>query len=123
MRVKVKSLAAEATIIRLEERRALGRNDIDLYVSLSGHRRLEVRQEQRSALLAYAFVRGRDYGRCEKPGKDNPPDLKRVQQLVEKYGSPVSGWPKYKCDPAVLAAWVAGTLVDHPFAKKAEAVS
>lgn len=123
MRVKVKSLAAEATIIRLEERRALVRKDIDLYVSLSAHRRREVRQEQRSALLAYAFIRGRDYGRCEKPGKDNPPDLKRVQQLVEKYGSPVSGWPKYKCPDGVLAAWAAGTLVDHPFKKQVEVVA
>ena len=126
MRVKVKSLAAEAGIIRAEERRALsGRKpDWDLYVSLRDHRRREVRKEQRSAMLAYAFIRGREYGRCEKPGAGNGPDLKRVGQLIEKYGCPVGGYPKYKLPDGVLEAWVAGSLAVHPFARpKPEAVA
>lgn len=124
LRVKVKSLAAEAAIIRLEERRALGRQDVALYVRLRDHRRREVRKEQRSALLAYAFIRDRGYGRCERPGKGNGPDLKRVGQLVEKYGCPVGGYPKYKLPDGVLEAWVAGTLAVHPFARpKLEAVA
>ena len=123
LRVKVKSLAAEAGIIRLEERRALARKDMPLYESLRSHRRAEVRKEQRAALLAYAFVRGRPYSACERPGKDHPPDLERVKQLVEKFGTPVSGWPKYKCWPDVLAKWVAGTLDPHPFAVERPAVA
>lgn len=127
LRVKIKSLAEEARIIRLEERRAKGRRvspgvflgrDDKLWWSLNAHRTWDVRNEARSSILAYAFIRGRSYAACERPAKDNPPDLKRVLHLVEKYGAPVGGVPKYKCPDGVLAAWVAGTLAEHPFAAK-----
>lgn len=114
--MKVKSLAVEAAIIRTEEDRALRRKDAELYASLRDHRRRDARQEQRSALLAYAFLRCRDYSRCERPAKDNPPDLKRVAQLVEKFGTPIRGYPAFKLPAGVLEKWVAGTLEAHPFA-------
>lgn len=125
LRVKIKSLAAEAVIIRAEERRALARGDAALYLSLYGHRRHEeragvrsdVRAESRSALLAYAFIRGRDYAGCERPAKTNPPDTKRLSQLVEKFGSS-PGLP-YKLGPNTLVAWMIG-LLPHPFEAEPE---
>lgn len=138
LKVKVKSLAAEARIIRLEEHRAKGRrvatdakgsdkgDSRPLFgfkgrhdakrESLHRHRVRDVRSEARAALLAYAFIRGREYATVERPAADNPPDLKRVRQLVEKFGSPIGGYPAYACRPETLAAWVDGKLASHPFA-------
>lgn len=111
LRVKVKSLAAEARIIRREERRArCGRTRESLYL----HRIRDVRGEARAALLAYAFLRGREYGAAETPGKFNRPDWKRVLALVNKFGTGHGG-PSWKGTPEVLAAWAAGTLAEHPF--------
>lgn len=138
LKVKIKSLAAESGIIRLEERRSLGRRlsdvkydrdgnvrpmwrefigrDDALYTSLRQHRVIEVRQEQRSSLLAYAFLRGRDYRQCECPAADNKPDLDRVMSLVKKFGPAGNIWTKGTLE-RMLAEWVAGTLADNPFAK------
>lgn len=114
LRVKVKSLAAEARIIRLEERRA---RTTAARESLYFHRIRDVRREARAALLAYAFIRGRDYATCEKPGKWNPPDLVRVQQLVVKFGVRPSLASKGMLEQE-LKAWIAGTLERHPFETK-----
>lgn len=81
LRVKVKSLAAEATIIRREERRASG----DLRVGLHQHRVNEVRSEARSSQLALAFLRGVPVTRLEGTALSYP-NWSRVQKLVEKYG-------------------------------------
>jgi hypothetical protein len=84
LKVKIKTLAEEARIIRLEERRAQAGSR--LQGELHGHRVGEVRHEQRCSLLAYAFLRGIPYASCEK----NPatqPDWKRVAKLVEKFGA------------------------------------
>ncbi len=118
LKVKIKSLAAESGIIRLEERRSLvgKRRDDVLYASLRQHRVIDVRQEQRSSLLAYAFLRGRDYRQCECPAADNKPDLDRVMSLVKKFGPAGNIWTKGTLE-RMLAEWVAGTLADNPFAK------
>lgn len=95
LKVKIKSLAAEAPMIRMEERRAKGRRLAEAFVGrddalreeLYRHRLDVVRPEQRASLLAYAFLRGRPLATVEKkcrPG--NEPDWKRVGQLVEKFG-------------------------------------
>jgi hypothetical protein len=145
LKVKIKSLAAEARIIRLEEDKALCRKrgaaaytpsgapggdkkpkqkssphrKEDRYQSLREHRVFDVRKEQRASLLAYAFIRGKSYAAVEKPHKDNPPDLDRVQKLVEKFGGPP--YRPCKCPRETVVAWRAGTLVEHPFAVKADA--
>jgi hypothetical protein len=73
LKIKIKSLAQEARIIRREERRALrtGRwakahEELDdqkshyaLYESLHGHRTMDLRGEARASLIAYAFMRGK----------------------------------------------------------------
>lgn len=117
----MKSLAEEARIIRLEERRSLDRKkpDLDLYLSLRHHRRWDVRREQRSTLIAYAFLRGRQYAQVEKPDKSNPPDLARVKSLIDKFGSS-PGSVGFKITPEQLKAWVGGVLpiAENPFVLK-----
>lgn len=86
LKVKVKSLVAEARIIRLEERRAKAGSR--LHGELRRHRTFDLRVEQRLSLLAYAFLRGRPRVACEPRCKAEP-DWARVLKLVEKFG-PVS---------------------------------
>lgn len=90
LRVKIKSLAAEARIIRHEERkvkarrREPGEEPDTLFFDLQRHRKIDVRREARSALLAYGFIRGTTYVAMEvKP--HTKPDWKRVQKMVERF--------------------------------------
>lgn len=86
LRVKVKSLADEAKIIRREESRAKSWHE---WISLKDHRKGIVRSEARSAQLALAFIRGMSYETVEPyvhPG--NEPNWKRVKELVLKYSVP-----------------------------------
>lgn len=82
LKVKIKSLAAEAAIIRKEERRHRGDTRTGLYL----HRVNDVRYEARAALLAYAFLRGRPLARVEAKSHRKAP-WPRVEQLVKKYGT------------------------------------
>jgi hypothetical protein len=88
LRVKVKSLAAEAAIIRREERR-LGHGR--LYEELHAHRVGVLRAEARLSHLAYNFVRGRKWEIAEpKRRPENEPtasDWKRIIDMVLRYGS------------------------------------
>ena len=103
--MKVKSLAAEARIIRLEERKALGRRvpDAAVYASLRTHRVCAVRREQRSSLLAYGFLRGRPYAAIETPAATNPPDWARVKKIASRFNG---HW--LDTDKSALDAWAAG---------------
>jgi hypothetical protein len=81
-RVKIKSLAEEARIIRLEERRCVGiKRDADRGC-LRLHRISVVRNEQRATLLALAFLRGVPYRVIEKEGS-KPVDKKAVLRILE----------------------------------------
>lgn len=98
LKVKIKSLAAEARIIRLEEKRSLGRRVGPgvfkgrrewLFLSLRHHRVKDVRGEQRHSLLAYAYLRGRSYASAEgtRPREWwREPSWERVAELVRKFG-------------------------------------
>lgn len=88
LRVKVKSLAEEARIIRREERRArFG----DLRGELHWHRISDVRLEARATHIAYGLVKGLPIERIEKPRAERPEHLwKKIRAMVEKYG-PVDG--------------------------------
>ncbi len=92
LKVKIKSLAEEARIIRKEERKAAeNTNDYGYNEELSGlhgHRVGPVRRESRHALLAYGFLRNTPYRRMESKAH-TVPDWARVQKLVEKYGAQV----------------------------------
>ncbi len=97
LKVKIKSLADEAKIIRHEEkkwgpRRERSFEHMLLHDSLRDHRRLDVRSEARAAHLAYAYLKGRDYIQVENHLRD-PNDSKHmviwheVSRLVKKYGT------------------------------------
>lgn len=87
LKVKIKSLAEESRIIRLEEHRAKRHGRRDLRQSLAGHRRGIVRRESRHTLLAYAYLRIKTYRSCERVSH-NEPDWDSVRRMVEKYGPP-----------------------------------
>lgn len=75
-KINVKSLAAEARIIRLEELRTSGESEIrrQMYLHRVGH----VRGEARAAQLAYGFLRGRQRQQLEQSRKPLP--AKRVRE-------------------------------------------
>lgn len=91
LKIKIMSLAAEATIIRREERRWHRNTDVAIATrnGLRSHRVNEVRIEARAALVAYAYVRGRAYAQLEAFPL-TPPRWDRVLILVRRYG----GLPK-----------------------------
>lgn len=83
LKVKIKSLAAEARIIKDEIKKT---RDPGLRYSLHEHNVLVVRHEARHTLLAYGFLRGRTYEQLENKCKHQMPDWKKVRKMVEKYG-------------------------------------
>jgi hypothetical protein len=83
LKIKIKSLAAEARIIRDEERKWPGQHP--LRASLRKHRLRDVRAEGRYALLAYGFLRHRPLAAVEGTARSEP-CWERVQKLAEKYG-------------------------------------
>lgn len=116
LKVKIKSLADEARVIRLEEKRAMRRGrdaklsrfaDPELQRHLWQHRTVDLRGEQRSALLAYAFLRGRPYAAAE-PKAATPPDWERVRRIAEKFGG----------RPGVPAAVAASAVAEWAAAQK-----
>lgn len=98
LRVKIKSLAEEARIIRREERRCrdsltrtVGHDEqraalAGSYASLRAHRVVDVRREARYSLLAYALIRGRTYRSQEAKADPSKIDVKKLGQLIYRFG-------------------------------------
>lgn len=82
LKIKIKSLAAEAAIIRKEEARRPGG---DTRTFLHEHRVNKVRKECRAASLAYGFLRGRPYKVMEAKCHEAP-QWSVVERLILKYG-------------------------------------
>jgi hypothetical protein len=57
LRVKIKSLAEEAKIIRFEEARTKG----EIRDQLHRHRVIDVRMAARNSHIAYTLIRGKEY--------------------------------------------------------------
>jgi hypothetical protein len=98
LKVKVKSLAAESKIIRLEESRA---KTPEARASLHQHRVGIVRLAARNTLLAYGYLRGRSYRQLEA-SCERPPDWSVVEKMVMKYGPPAhnvsfDAWKESTC--------------------------
>ena len=83
LKVKIKSLAEEARIIRAEERKLPGPQRS----SLRDHRVTVVRRASRHTLLAYAFLRGKRYRATERTSRTSP-DWSTVEKMIKKYGPP-----------------------------------
>lgn len=80
LRVKIKSLAEEAKIIKLEEKRNKKARE-QLYL----HRINVVRTEARATLLAYGFLKKKPYRLLESKGTIQPSILSRVIKMLDKY--------------------------------------
>jgi hypothetical protein len=93
LKIKIKSLAAEARIIKAEERKVKaapfkygGGGGGTAYRELRNHRILVVREECRLTQIAYGFIRGRTYSQIERPAK--PLDYMqwgKIEKMVLKY--------------------------------------
>lgn len=88
LKVKIKSLAEEARIIRKETKRAKSKS---IKEGLALHRKGIVRHEARHTHLAYGFLRGREYRQMEHKAHEAP-DWAKVRRMVEKYGSHLEPW-------------------------------
>lgn len=82
LKVKIKSLAAEAKIIRSEERKA----GPVLRYTLAEHRKGIVREVARESLLAYGFLRGLPYSRIETQNSSEP-DWDSVMKMIHRFGA------------------------------------
>ena len=107
LKIKVVSLAAEARLIRKDERkqlkwaRAAAQNNAygkgaeyaqyhyKVFFGLQAHRKIDVRQESRASNLAYGFLKGRKFSEIERVSHNkntNPPNWTKVKNLVQRYG-------------------------------------
>lgn len=82
LKVKLKSLMAEAKIIKQEELKARDRH---IQGQLHKHRTVDVRNEARSTHLAYSILRGKARHTVETPNSADP-DKGRIISMVRKYG-------------------------------------
>ena len=95
LKIKLKSLAAEAKIIRLEEEKAWHSSRPEVRATreeMYQHRIGIVRYQSRATGLAYAFIRGRTYRDVEPRGQIpeaywNVIMKKSVLDMIHKYGS------------------------------------
>ena len=98
LKVKLKSLMAEARIIRLEESR-----NKHFRTGLALHRRTVVREEARLTGLAYGFLRGRAYDQIEKSERE--PNWDRVKKMIDKYGVCEGGMDARRVQMSAFEAW------------------
>ena len=99
LKIKLKSLAAEAKIIRFHERKikpyikegdnnikpedVIARADYERGV-LRGHRIYLVRKEARDSHIAYGYLRNKAYKQIEN-STDNPPNIKNITKIINKF--------------------------------------
>lgn len=81
LKVKLKSLAAEARIIRKEERKTHGQLREELY----RHRIDVVRRVARNTHIAYGIIRGKTIDQIE-PSRQTEPDWDSINKMIMKYG-------------------------------------
>jgi hypothetical protein len=82
LRIKVKSLAAEAQIIRQEAKKTRGMIRWDL----NHHRKTIVRSHTRTNLLAYGILKGIPYSTMEKKCFERP-DFSAVANIAKRFGA------------------------------------
>ncbi len=83
LRVKLKSLAAEARIIRLEEKRAWAYPQYRQ--ELHRHRVDAVRRAARDTHVAYGLIKGKTLDQIEG-GSASAPNWDAVEKMIKKYG-------------------------------------
>ena len=84
LKIKVKSLTAEARIIRKEEGKVHGM----CKWGLQHHRVTVVRDAARRTLVAYQYVRGRDWESCaSRDVRTRERDRSSIEKMIKKYGT------------------------------------
>lgn len=104
LKIKIKSLAAEAKIIRHAELKLKRLQKLDSREKVYLHRVNIVRPEARAAQLAYGFLRGRTYEQLEQ-NCEKPVPVHYLARLVHKFGGK-------KVTVALIEAWVGGKRFD-----------
>ena len=97
LRIKIRTLQAEAQIIRHEERRTRG---YEKHL-LAEHRRGVVRRAARHNLLAYVHLKGVPYAKVEFNVK-NEPNWQEVMRVVKRFGG----------DPVHIIDWATKESVE-----------
>jgi hypothetical protein len=120
LKIKIQSLAAEARLIRAEEKKQKRRRrwcaqhapetwpraNAEFW-SLRHHRQGVVGCEARVSLLAYGFLRGVPYGQMETSVDPlNHPDLDRVQLLAARFGGSAFDKGAWEAWRATAQAWL-----------------
>ena len=82
LRIKIKSLVAEAQIIRQEAKKTSG----NVKWGLNDHRKMVVRHHIRHNLLAYCIIKGTPYSAIEKKCEILP-DFKKIVVIARKFGA------------------------------------
>lgn len=134
LKIKIMSLAAEARIIRREERRWPRLRDLapeqvtaehvrskrtghapcwTVRATLADHRRGIIRSEARYSLLAYGFLRGRPYRVIERDARELPSEA-RIADLAARFG----GGDK-KALQAQVVEWLKAPAAEAPNRKAA----
>ncbi len=105
LKVKAKSLAAEAAIIRIEERKQLKRplEKRRFYDLLRDHRIKVVRSAARDTHLARMYLKGRDYRAVERTARETP-DVDAIMRMVWMYG--VHAGKPYADELKALRTWL-----------------
>ena len=121
LKIKSKHLSLEAGVIRFEERKLLEqltwlRNNQqptsrleNTYYSISNHRKVDVRNENRATFLARAYIAGKPYNTVEQSVKDTSVlecyIIPRVVAMVKRYHShkttevEIKNWINCDCSP------------------------
>lgn len=109
LKVKIKSLAEEAKIIRTEEKKLPGPSAKRM--ELHEHRVGKVRHCARYALLAYGYLRGKPYRIIEaKCRKHNEPYAKLVESEIARFNG------DFECEELYDAVrdWLKGKTHEIP---------
>ena len=88
LKIKISTFAAEAKIIRREERKWMG--DHPMRSSLHEHRVVGLRRSCRTSSLAYGFLRERLYSTMEAFAYTSP-DWNGIEKEVVRFGCPWYG--------------------------------
>lgn len=105
LKIKLKTLAEEARIIRKEEQKMRGHIWGPKAEKYHRHRIDVVRTEARATHLAYGFLRNRTYGQVESGSHKTVP-YERVAKLVSRYG----GLQYRDVTAETIKAWVKASM-------------
>lgn len=99
LKIKLKSLTAEARIIRQQEQKTFGLLREEMHL----HRVRHLRAAARSTHVAYGLIRGRTIAQIE-PKADTPYNVGAVQAMIKTYGPVDAAANARLCEIAAVVA-------------------